>query len=160
MPESKRVSTEIKTILLEEYRLIAESWRFLTGIRFALLTFTATVLFALLGGYTYVNANIKQLGDIGYRALGAIPIFGLLTTFAIIAIEERTRNLYATCLARGMKLEIELGIKSDFIREGHFHRLWDAPLFMGFATHTVALRIIYGSIAGTWTYLGIRALVL
>lgn len=143
--------------LLAEYEMVAESWRFLTGIRFALLTFAATLLFALLGGYAYVESNLEKLGLLGQNAQWAIPGFGLVTTAAVVVIEERTRKLYAACLTRGKKIEVMLGLKIQLETGAHFHELWAAPVPLGFASHTWAIRFIYIFIALTWSYLALWA---
>lgn len=137
-----------RQFLHEEYPVVAESWRFFTGVRFALLTFAATLLFALLGGYQYVLSNLHVLGQLGYTAKWAIPVFGIINTLAVIAIESRTRKLYGACLERGMKIEQGLGI-----RQGHFHSIWSAPLPFRFASHSWAVRAIYVMILTTWVYL-------
>lgn len=55
----------VPEVLRDEYRIVAESWRFLTGLRFALLTFAATILGVLLGGYQYVLKNLNDLRGLG-----------------------------------------------------------------------------------------------
>lgn len=147
-------------VLLTEYQLVAESWRFLTGIRFAVLTFAATVLFALLSGYAYVESNLDRLDVLGQIALQVIPVFGTIVTVAVIVIEERTRSLYASCLIRARIIEQHIGLTKTFLdKGGHFQRLWDAPVPLGFASHTWAIRIIYAMILLTWMLLFFRAIL-
>lgn len=140
-PESRG----LHSVWLAEHAVVAESWRFLTGVRFSVLVFAATLLAILMGGYQYIVTNLDKLEGLGQIATTAVPIFGAMTTLAIILIEERTRNLYGSLLHRGLALEVFLDIPV-----GHFHALWSAPLPGRIVTHTRALRIIYGMIFLTW----------
>lgn len=134
---------------LAEYPIIAESWRFLTGRRFSLLAFSATLQSALIAGYQFVLINHEKLGKVGLAAFWAIPVFGIISSFSVILIEARTRSLYGACLIRGRHIEEALfGMSS-----GHFHALWNAPLPHRVATHTRVLGIMYLSNLIVWCYL-------
>ncbi|OGZ54877.1 MAG: hypothetical protein A3F85_04290 [Candidatus Ryanbacteria bacterium RIFCSPLOWO2_12_FULL_44_26] len=145
MPESEE---ETRLSLRNEYTVVGASWRFLVGIRFAVLAFAATVLSALLGAYQYVLTNKDRLGDVGQTALWAVPALGIVTTIAIFLIEERTKILYTSCLQRGRKVEIELNIEN-----GHFFQLAVAPLPCKIVSHTRAIRTIYILVFFVWNYL-------
>ena len=145
MPESEE---ETRLSLRNEYTVVGASWRFLVGIRFAVLAFAATVLSALLGAYQYVLTNKDRLGDVGQTASWAVPALGIVTTIAIFLIEERTKILYTSCLQRGRKVEIELNIEN-----GHFFQLAVAPLPCKIVSHTRAIRTIYILVFFVWNYL-------
>ena len=119
------------------------------GLRFSVLAFAAPLLSVLAGFYQYAFVHRQELEDLGYMGLWVIPLFGVISIAGTYLIEERTRSLYLACAVRGQVIETKLGIGD----EGHFHKMWDAPLPFGFVRYTWVLRGIYLAITVVWLYL-------
>ena len=150
MPENDE---ETRLSLRNEYTVVGADWRFLVGIRFAVLAFAATVLSALLGAYQYVLTNKDRLGDVGQTALWAVPALGITVTLIVWLIEARTKKLYTICLINGAEVETRLGLE---VR--HFYDLWRSPHPLRFGSHTTAIRAIYIVVLVVWCYLGYKGL--
>lgn len=89
-------------MLLAEYAEVSGSWRFLTGLRFALLAFNLTLLSALLGAYQTVVSHLGEPLALGQRALAALLTFGYLGTLAIMMFDSAWNALRpcVCCVAR------------------------------------------------------------
>ncbi len=82
-----------------EYQQCWETWRFLVGLRF-----TVFRLFLLLSPALFI-AVLSQpaLQQPGYK--DALSLFGIVSTFLVITLECRNKQLYKCCLARAKALE-------------------------------------------------------
>lgn len=139
--------------LRNEYRTVETGWHFFSGLRFAILSVTATIQFGLFGAYVYALTRVEddKLGDLGNAALLVIPAFGVIATYITLIIEWRARLLYAICLARGVSIEEELGIP-----EGHFRQIGREPRSL---FYLYLIRLLYGLLAIAWLVLLGRGIV-
>lgn len=142
---------------LAEYNVVAGHWRQLLSIRFAVLTLAITFETALFASYWYVASNFAAIGLAGHIGVIVLPFFGVVSTYAIMIVEVRTKLVRHRCLVRGMAIELAFGNP-----EGVFHRLESAPAPLGFATQTRTIGVIYGLVYLAWialTFVGISHFV-
>lgn len=132
-----------------EYVLAGENVRFLSGIRFALLAFSATVHTALFGAFRALVASPVSFGGLADHALWALPAIGVCTSAAVMLIDARNRSLYLACLKRGKRIESELGLGSN----GIFHLPGAARERRRYFSHTWALRAIHLGLFAVWLIL-------
>lgn len=148
--------TQIFQSLRNEYQAVEAGWRFFSGLRFAVLSFAATLQFGLFGGYQYVFTQVEvgKLKDIGYLALWTIPAFATIVTLVIALVERRAQTLYIICLERGTQIEELLGIS-----RGHFWRISIASKIPHRRfPYTYIIRLIYAVLVFGWAYLLKRGL--
>lgn len=154
VPENSAVGDQRQTAILVEYQIVAESWRQLLNVRFALIPFVAALESAIMVAYRYASAHLIELGVVGDVGLLALPAFGVMATFAIMIIEWRTKLVRHSCLVRALTIEFALGNT-----EGVFHRIESSPAPFGFATQTITVRLIYLGVYAAWMYLLFNELV-
>ena len=120
------------------------------SIRFAILPLAVTTESLLLAAYRYAAMSFVEFGPAGEIAVVAVPLFGLLLTYAIMIMEWRTKLLRHECLERGIVLEVALS--ND---QGLFHRIRLAPKPLGVATQTMTIRVMYIVVYLTWLILAV-----
>ncbi|MEK9171777.1 MAG: hypothetical protein AAB782_00880 [Patescibacteria group bacterium] len=148
----KRSQTQLIQSLQVEYQAVEAGWRFFSGLRFAVLSFAATIQFGLFGGYQYVFAQVeaKKLSELGFAALWVIPAFSMIATLVIALIERRAQTLYLTCLERGIGIEAALGIP-----DGHFSQIKSTSRLKPYrwVPYTRIIWIIHALVGIVWFYL-------
>lgn len=149
MAETK-IDDPMRKTLENEYSGVMTSSRYFTGIRFAVLAFSVTLISFLVGTYQYVlTADAEKLGALREVTLRGIPLIGMFTTFVLTCIDRRTMRLhYHCCSLRGRAIEEELGVA-----DGYFRKLRTAPAPLRYATHTATISFFYGLMYVVWTYL-------
>lgn len=140
--------------LRNEYQAVERGWRFFSGLRFAILSFTATLQFGLFGGYQFIFTRVEddKLGNLGEVALLVIPVFGITATLVTALIERRDQAMYAVCLERGASIEEELGIP-----DGHFRQI--SNVSSGRLPYTHFIRLLYALLGIAWISLFVRGTV-
>lgn len=133
--------------LRNEYQVVERGWRFFAGLRFALISVTATFQFGLFGGYAYVFTRVEdnKLGYLGNAALVAIPIFGVVATYAIAILELRAQSFYLISLLRGRRIEDRLGIT-----DGYFLQIASEPRS---PPYLHPIRVVYVLLVLAWATL-------
>lgn len=140
--------------LRNEYQVVERGWRFFSGLRFAILSFTATVEFGLFGGYQFVFTRVEddKFGELGQAALLVIPVFGIIATLITFIIERRAQVLYVICLLRGMKIEGALGVP-----DGHFWQIGE-PRIPGRFSYVYFILLLYALLYIAWISLLVRGI--
>lgn len=132
-----------------EYAVVGENIRFLSGARFVLLAFAATVHTALLGAFRQLVSNPSSFGGLAESSLWALPTIGAAVSTAVLAIDWRNRKLYSACLERGKYIEAELGVAEI----GGFYRLGEVRGRARLLSHSWMLRAIHFGLITVWLLL-------
>lgn len=102
------VKQEDVPLLIEEYKVCFDNWRFFVGLRFTVLAFFLTLNSALLTVY------VSSIGEGAKNWLAPLmPIMGLVATVALWLIENRNRELYFGCMQRAKAIEKRLGYEEN-----------------------------------------------
>ncbi|MBI5675780.1 MAG: hypothetical protein HZC48_08170 [Nitrospirae bacterium] len=124
-----------------EYDQCFDNWRFLVGLRFTVLAFFLTLTSALLYAvFTQPIFNNKP-----YQYL--VSIIGIVSSWAIIMLEGRNRQLYDVCINRAKAIEKQFyttqGQQQSTVSDNCLaHLLYSAPRQF-WAWHTGAIYILY-----------------
>jgi hypothetical protein len=142
LPVLPIAASENKDVLLSLYGEICNSWRMLTDVRFKLLglvpTVSAVVLISLLS-HSKENEGLSPPSRI------AISIFGFLITIGICIYDRRNTKLYDDSIARGKRIEIELGTDMGQF----FDSIKPTP---NWENHRNAINLIYIVAACGWVF--------
>lgn len=119
--------------LKTEYEQCFENWRFLVGLRFRVLAFSLTLTSALLYAIFALPFREKIFQYL-------FSIIGIISSWSVIMLEGRNRQLYYSCIRRAKEIEGQNGIA---------HEMDSAPGKFT-AWHTGAIKILYGIMLSIW----------
>lgn len=131
---------------ITEYEQSFENWRFLVGLRFTVLAFSLTLTSALL----YAIFTLPLFREKIFQYL--VSIIGIVSSWAIIMLEGRNRQLYYSCIRRAKEIECQNGTQNQDKKQhmnGLAHEMDSAPVKFT-AWHTGAMYTLYGIMLLIW----------
>lgn len=147
MPTKRREQRkDINESLRYEYREVAAFTRQFHVVRFGILAFSLTLMSFLANIYGSVLGDGEKFGQLRQLGLSAIPLFGIITTLALLLMDWRLRNLSKyPCFDRGEEIERRLGLEN-----GHIRRIRMAPAPLRIFSHTLIITLIYALVGLVW----------
>jgi len=139
-----------------EYEQCFENWRFLVGLRFTVLGFFLALTSGLL--YGVFTAPILR------ERLYLVAFFGFVSSWAMIMLENRNRQLYHACISRAEAIESLIyseqndqePVKAD---KALAHLILSAPPCKLWAWHAGGIYLVYGIALLIWFHLPIAVLL-
>ena len=131
-----------------EYEQCFDNWRFLVGLRFTVLAFFLTLTSAILYGVFTQPIFQEKL----YQILASLV--GIGSSWAIIMLEGRNRQLYYVCISRAKEIERLFyptqSQQQQVVSDNCLAHLLDSAPRKCWAWHTGALYILYGMVFLIW----------
>jgi hypothetical protein len=140
LPGSSPDTRTNREVLMKLYDQTCQTWRELIGVRFKLLGLVpAASILALAALFSSEGAG-KGLTPL-QRLIVAVA--GMIVTIGLLVYDLRNSELHDDLIARGRKIEEELGVDTGIFRG----RLGTA----GLVRHDIAVKLIYGASVAAWS---------
>lgn len=142
----------------DEYRELLLQWRFLQGVRIALLVGLVTALAALLGAFRLFSAAISETNraDIDRVILLALPVLAMTAVYVGLIFERVIERMLEGVVRRGNLLEISMNIRRGIFQDAFLSVTAANP---GITIGRVLRALLYSSYA-LWGILELAAVLI